>query len=300
MCKVWVLASIFDDRQVLVFVSIIAASIVLAGSVFVLNMVNPVLFAFGLLFFALIVFLFPRFVEFKEYERGVLFRQGRLRGVVGPGWVWMLPVIDSYTLVDLRTQAVVIPSQKVISQDGVVMNVTASINYKIVDPAKYVISAKNISQLLNLSAIASLRETSSQLSYTDIILHAEKLSAALKAAIDAESDTWGIDVTIADIKDVVLPKDLLEAMRLKEEAEQRKDAIETQASIKQIYLKALDETASKLSPQTLSYLYLDAMRKMVLSKSAKVIVPVDFAKVAPESLMRSMLTAGDKDSPRTR
>jgi len=295
MCKVWVLASIFDDRQVLVFVSIIAAAIVLAGSVFVLNLVNPVLFAFGLLFFALIVFLFPRFVEFKEYERGVLFRQGRLRGVVGPGWVWMLPVIDSYTLVDLRTQAVVIPSQKVISQDGVVMNVTASINYKIIDPAKYIISAKNIGQLLNLSAIASLRETSSQLSYTDVILHAEKLAAALKAAIDAESDAWGIDVTLADIKDVVLPKDLLDAMRLKEEAEQRKDAIETQASIKQVYLKALDETASKLSPQTLSYLYMDALRKMVLSKSGKVIVPVDFAKVAPESLMRSMLTAGDKE-----
>jgi len=295
MCGCLDLASIFDDRQVLVFVSIIAASIVLAGSVFVLNLVNPVLFAFGLLFFALIVFLFPRFVEFKEYERGVLFRQGRLRGVVGPGWVWLLPVIDSYTLVDLRTQAVVIPSQKVISQDGVVMNVTASINYKIIDPAKYVISAKNIGQLLNLAAIASLRETSSKLSYTDIVLHAEKLSAALKAAIDAESETWGIDVTLADIKDIVLPKDLLEAMRLKEEAEQRKDAIETQASIKQIYLKALDDTASKLSPQTLSYLYLDAMRKMVLSKSAKVIVPVDFAKVAPESLMRSMLTAGDKE-----
>ncbi|MFA6329480.1 MAG: SPFH domain-containing protein [Candidatus Micrarchaeia archaeon] len=289
------MASIFDDRQVLVFVSIIAAAIVLAGSVFVLNLVNPVLFAFGLLFFALIVFLFPRFVEFKEYERGVLFRQGRLRGVVGPGWVWMLPVIDSYTLVDLRTQAVVIPSQKVISQDGVVMNVTASINYKIIDPAKYIISAKNIGQLLNLSAIASLRETSSQLSYTDVILHAEKLAAALKAAIDAESDAWGIDVTLADIKDVVLPKDLLDAMRLKEEAEQRKDAIETQASIKQVYLKALDETASKLSPQTLSYLYMDALRKMVLSKSGKVIVPVDFAKVAPESLMRSMLTAGDKE-----
>jgi len=295
MCGCLVLASIFDDRQVLVFVSIIAASIVLAGSVFVLNIINPILFVIGLLFFAFAVFMFPRFVEFKEYERGVRFRQGKLRDVVGPGWFWLLPIIDSYTLVDLRTQAVVIPSQKVISQDGVVMNVTASINYKIADPAKYIISAKNISQLLNLSAIASLRETSAQLSYTDIILHAEKLAAALKAAIDAESDTWGIDVSIADIKDVVLPKDLLEAMRLKEEAEQRKDAISTQASIKQIYLKALDETASKLSPQTLSYLYLDAMRKMVLSKSAKVIVPIDFAKVAPESLMRSMLTAGDKE-----
>jgi len=294
MCGCWGLASVFDDRQVLVFVSIIAAAIVLAGSVFVLNLINPVLFAIGLLFFALIVFLFPRYVEFKEYERGVLFRQGRLHGVVGPGWAWIMPLVDSYTLVDLRTQAVVIPSQKVISQDGVVMNVTASINYRIVDPAKYVVSAKNISQLLNLSAIASLRETSSQLSYTDIIMHAEKLASALKLAIDAESDAWGIDVTIADIKDVVLPKDLLEAMRLKEEAEQRKGAIETQASIKQIYLKALDETASKLSPQTLSYLYMDALRRMVLSKSGKVIVPVDFAKVAPESLMRSVLTAGDR------
>ena len=294
MCGCWGLASVFDDRQVLVFVSIIAAAIILAGSVFVLNLINPVLFAIGLLFFALIVFLFPRYVEFKEYERGVMFRQGRLHGVVGPGWVWIMPLVDTYALVDLRTQAVVIPSQKVISQDGVVMNVTASINYKITDPAKYVVSAKNISQLLNLSAIASLRETSSQLSYTDIIMHAEKLASALKLAIDAESDAWGIDVTIADIKDVVLPKDLLEAMRLKEEAEQRKGAIETQASIKQIYLKALDETASKLSPQTLSYLYMDALRRMVLSKSGKVIVPVDFAKVAPESLMRSVLTAGDR------
>jgi regulator of protease activity HflC (stomatin/prohibitin superfamily) len=289
------LASLFEDRQVLVFVSIIAAAIVLAGAVFVLNAINPLLFVIGFLLFALVVFLFPRLVEFKEYERGVLFRQGRLHGVIGPGWVWTMPVIDSYTQVDLRTQAVVIPSQKVISQDGVVMNVTASINYNIVDPAKYVVSARNIGQLLNLSAIASLRETSAQLSYTDIILHAEKLAAALKAAIDAESDNWGINVSIADIKDVVLPKDLLEAMRLKEEAEQRKDAIETQASIKQIYLKALDETASKLSPQTLSYLYTDALRKMVLSKSGKIIIPVEFAKVAPESLMRSMLTAGDRE-----
>ncbi|MFA5246924.1 MAG: SPFH domain-containing protein [Candidatus Micrarchaeia archaeon] len=289
------MASIFDDRQVLVFVSVIAAAIVLAGSVFVLNLINPILFVIGLLVFALLVFLFPRFVEFKEYERGVLFRTGRLHGVIGPGWVWIIPLIDKYTLVDLRTQAVVIPGQKVISQDGVVMNITASINYKVIDPAKYITSARNISQLLNLSAIASLRDTSSKLSYTEVILHTDKLAAALKAAIDAESDTWGIDVTVADIKDVVLPKDLLDAMRLKEEAEQRKDAIETQASIKQIYLKALDDTASKLSPQTLSYLYLDALRKMVLGKSAKVIVPVDFAKVAPESLMRSMLTAGDKE-----
>jgi regulator of protease activity HflC (stomatin/prohibitin superfamily) len=288
------LASLFEDREVLVFVSIIAAAIILAGSVFVLNLVNPVLFALILLFLALIVALFPRYVEFKEYERGVRFRQGRLQGVVGPGWVWMLPVIDSYALVDLRTQAVVISGQKVISQDGVVMNVTASINYRVSDPAKYVVSAKNIGQLLNLSAIASLRETSSKLSYTDIILHAEKLAAALKAAIDAESESWGIEVALADIKDVVLPKDLLDAMRLKEEAEQRKDAIETQASIKQVYLKALDEAASKLSPQTLSYLYTDALRKMALSRTSKVIVPVDFAKVAPESLMRSVLSEKDR------
>ena len=288
------MAPVADDRQVIVFVSVIAAAILIAGSVFVLNLVNPLLFGLALLVVAGLFMVFPRYVEFKEYERGVLFRRGRFQGVVGPGWVWLVPIFDKFTLVDLRTQAVEIPSQKVISQDGVMISVAASINYKVVDPEKYVISAENISQLLNLSGVASLRDTASKLSYTDILLHADKLASALKAAIDSESESWGIDITNADIKDIILPKDLVDAMRLKEEAEKRKDAIATQASIKQVYLHALDETASKLSPQTLSYLYLDALRKMVIGKSSKVIVPVDFAKVAPESLMRSMLSEDDK------
>lgn len=278
------LASVFADRQVFVFVSIVSAILILTASVFVFNVINPVLFGLGLLVLGVAAFAAPRMVEFKEYERGVLFRMGRLRGVIGPGWVWVIPLTDKFERVDLRAQVVDIKPQKVISKDGVALTIDSAVNYRIKDPAKYALSAKNISQMFSLRATSALREASARLDYLDIISGSEKLNAALHAEVGEEAAKWGIEITTAEIEHIELPKDLLEAMRQKEAAIQRKDAVETEASIKQIYLQRLDEAAGKLSPATMNYLYLDSLRRMSLSKSSKIVVPFELFKLLPLGL----------------
>lgn len=278
------MASVFADRQVFVFVSIVSAILILTASVFVFNVINPVLFGLGLLVLGVAAFAAPRMVEFKEYERGVLFRMGRLRGVIGPGWVWVIPLTDKFERVDLRAQVVDIKPQKVISKDGVALTIDSAVNYRIKDPAKYALSAKNISQMFSLRATSALREASARLDYLDIISGSEKLNAALHAEVGEEAAKWGIEITTAEIEHIELPKDLLEAMRQKEAAIQRKDAVETEASIKQIYLQRLDEAAGKLSPATMNYLYLDSLRRMSLSKSSKIVVPFELFKLLPLGL----------------
>ena len=283
---IWPLASIFSDRQVLVFVSIIAAALMLVLSVLILNVINPLLFILLMLLAAGIILAFPRVAEFKEYERGVLFRTGRLKGVIGPGWALVFPLFEKYVVVDLRTQVVNIKPEGVISLDGVGISVDAAVNYKVTDPAKYILSAKNIDQLMSIRVTSALREAVSKRNYLDVVSNTSDLSDSMRAAVDADSAGWGIAISLAEVERVVLPSDLLAAMKLKEEAVQKKEAVETQASIKKIYLERLDEAASKLSPTTMSYLYLDALRKMAFSKSGKIIIPYEFSKLA--SLLKSI------------
>ncbi len=280
------MASVFADRQVLVFVSIIAAALMLVLSVLVLNVINPLLFVLLMLLAAGLVLAFPRVAEFREYERGVLFRTGRLKGVIGPGWALVFPLFEKYVVVDLRTQVVNIKPESVISLDGVAITVDAAVNYKVTDPAKYVLSAKNVDQLMNIRVTSALREAVSKRKYLDVISNTGDLNDAIRASVDADSAGWGIVISLAEVERVVLPSDLLDAMKLKEEAEQKKDAVEVQASIKKVYLERLDEAASKLSPTTMSYLYLDALRKMAFSKSGKIIIPYEFSKLG--SLLKSI------------
>ena len=286
------LASVFEDRQVLVFVSIVSAVIITVVSVFLLNIVNPLLFAVALLALGAAIALFPRLVEFREYERGVLFRMGRIKGAIGPGWVWIFHFIDRYELVDLRVQSVDIKPQKVMSLDGVQITVDASINYRVKDPVRYVSSLKNISQALTLRSVSALRDSSARLAYQEILSGSESLNAHLVADVSANASDWGIEITLAEIESVQLPEALLDAMKQKEEALQKKDAVDAQADIQKIYLERLDEAAKKLSKETLAYLYVDAMRKMVLGKGGKLVIPYDLSNALPASVIRMGLEDG--------
>ena len=277
--SVTILPSNSIDQQVVVFVTIISAVLILSISVFVFNFINPVLAGLVLLVIGIIAFFSPKVVEFKEYERGVLFRTGRLQGVVGPGWVWIYPYLDKYERVDLRLQDYDVAPQKVISKDGVAMTVDASINYKVKDPATYVLASRNITLMLGSRAVSALREAASTIDYLDAITGNEVFDNALMAAVVEISAGLGIEIVTAEVQHIILPAELLEAMREKETAIQKKDAIETEASIKTVYLEKLDAAASKLSPATLNYLYLDSIRRMPLSKGDKIVVPYDLEKL---------------------
>ena len=133
--------------------------------------------------------------------------------------------------------------------------------------------------MLGSRAVSALREAASTIDYLDAITGNEVFDNALMAAVVEISAGLGIEIVTAEVQHIILPAELLEAMREKETAIQKKDAIETEASIKTVYLEKLDAAASKLSPATLNYLYLDSIRRMPLSKGDKIVVPYDLEKL---------------------
>ena len=158
----------------------------------------------------------------REYERGVIFRLGRLIGAKGPGLFLIVPIADKFIKIDLRTVAFDVPHQRVITRDNVSVDVDAAVYYRVYEPTKAVVQVENYLQATNLLAQTTLRDVLGQVELDDLLVKREELSKKVGAILDDYTDPWGIKVMTVAIKDVSMPESMLRAIAKQAEAEREK------------------------------------------------------------------------------
>ena len=268
------------DKQAAVFVLIIAAAVtaVYAG-LFVLHLSLPLL-AILLLILAAVASFTPQIIELKEYERGVLFTLGKFQRVLNPGWTVIIPNFQSVEKVDLRTQVLDIHPQNVITQEQIRLKVDAVVYLRIKDPYKCVVEIKNYNEAVTHIIHSEIRNIIGKMTVEEVIARTEEIGAELFETLKNVETQWGISTQKVEIQSIELPHGLAEAMQKRREATEYKQKLETEAEARQVSIDILDRAASKMSDKTLTYLYLDALKRIADGKANKIIFPLELTRLA--------------------
>ncbi len=177
----------------------------------------------GVVFVALVI-LASSIKVVKEYERGVIFRLGRLVGARGPGLFLIIPIFESMVKIDLRVVVFDVPPQEVITRDNVTTRVNAVVYYRVLDPEKAVTAVQRYDYATSQIALTTIRGVIGQAELDELLSERDKLNKRLQHIIDEATDPWGIKVSAVEIKDVELPKEMQRAMAAQAEAERDKRA----------------------------------------------------------------------------
>jgi len=212
----------------------------------------------------------------NEYERGVIFRLGRLVGARGPGLFFLIPIVDSMIKVDLRTVTMDVPPQEVITKDNVPVKVNAVVYFRIVNPEDAIVQVENYFVATSLFAQTTLRSVLGQSELDDLLVEREKINMQLQKIIDIHTDPWGIKVSAVEVKDVELPEGMKRAMAKQAEAERERRA-------KIINAEGEFQAAEKLSkaaeiieshPSAIQLRFLQTIAEAASEKTSTFIVPV--------------------------
>jgi regulator of protease activity HflC (stomatin/prohibitin superfamily) len=212
----------------------------------------------------------------SEYERGVVFRLGRLIDVKGPGMIFIIPFVDRMVRVDLRTITLDVPAQEIITKDNVTVKVNAVAYFKVLDPNKAVVAVQNFILATSQIAQTSMRSVVGQVSLDDLLSERESLNAKLQKIIDHQTDPWGIKVSIVELKDVQIPESMQRAMAQQAEAERERRAKIINAEGELQASQKLAEAAQVLGKEAgaMQLRYLQTAREMTSGKSSTVIFPL--------------------------
>ncbi|HLJ04462.1 MAG TPA: slipin family protein [Solirubrobacteraceae bacterium] len=230
----------------------------------------------------------------REYERGVVFRLGRLIEVKGPGLILLMPTIDRMVRVSLRTVTLGIPPQEVITRDNIPVRVTAVAYYRVLDASNAIIQVENFHNATLQIAQTTLRSVLGGADLDTLLAERERLNEALQQVIDTHTEPWGIKVTTVEIKDVEIPDRMQHAIARQAEAERERRA-------KVINAEGEFQAAAKLAqaadvigqnPVTLQLRYLQTLREIGADQNSTVVfpMPIDLVKPMLEAAAR---TAGD-------
>jgi regulator of protease activity HflC (stomatin/prohibitin superfamily) len=254
----------------------------------------------GVVAFVVLVLLSASIKIVQEYERGVIFRLGRvLQGAKGPGLFFIIPVIDRMVKVNLQTVTMNVPPQDIITRDNVTVRVDAVIYFHVVDPVKAVVEIQNY--LVGTSQIAqtTLRSILGKAELDELLGKREDLNDQLQAVIDDLTEPWGVKVTLVEIKDVDLPDAMQRAMARQAEAERVRRAKvinaegEFQASTK------LSEAAEVIArhPIALQLRMLQTMTEVSAEKNSTLIFPIPIELLRFFDTVRSAVGPGDEGRP---
>ncbi|RMD95186.1 MAG: slipin family protein, partial [Calditrichaeota bacterium] len=178
----------------------------------------------GVLIFFLVMLLISAIRILREYERGVIFRLGRLAGTKGPGLILLIPLIDRMVRVSLRMVAMDVPPQDVITKDNVSVKVNAVLYFRVLEPAKAVIEVEDYLFATSQLAQTTLRSVLGQAELDELLAEREKINEHLQQIIDSQTDPWGIKVSLVEVKHVDLPQEMQRAMAKQAEAERERRA----------------------------------------------------------------------------
>ena len=185
--------------------------------------------------------------QVQEYERGILFQLGKYKKILNPGWNIVLPIIQSYQKVDIRTKAVDVPEQDAITKDNVTIRINAVIYYKVFDASKAIIAVENFQYAVSQLAQTTMRNVVGTVSLDELLTQRDKLSQEICKIIDEATDPWGIKVENVELKDVKLPEEMQRVMGKVAEAEREKMAVITKSVGEKEAAVNLAEAASVMS-----------------------------------------------------
>ena len=185
---------------------------------------------FILFLIVVIVIIIKSIKQINEYERGILFSFGKYTKVLEPGWTIVLPIIQSYRKVDIRTKAVDVPEQDAITKDNVSIRINAVIYYKVFDAGKAICEVENFYYAVGQLAQTTMRNIVGSVTLDELLSERDKISSEICAIIDKASDPWGIKVENVELKDVALPEEMKRVIAKVAEAEREKMAVITKAA----------------------------------------------------------------------
>ncbi|HMD57580.1 MAG TPA: SPFH domain-containing protein [Solirubrobacteraceae bacterium] len=219
----------------------------------------------------------------REYERGVVFRLGRVTTHRGPGMIFLMPVLDRMVRVSLRTVTLEIPAQEIITRDNVPARVTAVAYYRIVDATKSVVEIENVLAATSQIAQTTLRSVLGKAELDSLLAERERLNEHLQHIIDDQTEPWGVKVTAVEIKDVEIPERMQHAMARQAEAERERRAKIINAEGEFQAAARLNDAAEVISrnPVTIQLRYLQTLIEVSANQSSTIVFPLPIDVLQP-------------------
>jgi regulator of protease activity HflC (stomatin/prohibitin superfamily) len=234
----------------------------------------------------------------REYERGVVFRLGRVTAQRGPGLTFLLPFIDRMVRVSLRTVTLKIPAQEIITRDNVPARVTAVAYYRVIDPTKSVIEIESVVSATSQIAQTTLRSSLGKVELDSLLSERERINEHLQETIDDQTEPWGVKVTTVEIKDVELPDRMHHAIARQAEAERERRAKVINAEGEFQAAARLTDAADVISrnPMALKLRYLQTLIEVSGSSSSTIVfpLPVDILEPLIAGAERAALRNGEQ------
>ncbi|HDI78063.1 MAG TPA: slipin family protein [Desulfobacteraceae bacterium] len=231
----------------------------------------------------IIMFLSSAIRILKEFERGVIFRLGRVIGTKGPGLIILIPIIDKMVKVSLRLVTMDVPSQDVITRDNVSIKVNAVVYFRVMDPTKATIEVENYLFATSQLAQTTLRSVCGQVELDELLSEREKINTQLQSILDQHTDPWGIKVTTVELKHIDLPQEMQRAMARQAEAERERRAKVINAEGEYQAATRLAEAAEIIQkfPQALQLRFLQTLREISSESNSTTIFPLPIDLLTP-------------------
>jgi regulator of protease activity HflC (stomatin/prohibitin superfamily) len=242
--------------------------------------------------FVLAAIFLPQTIRIlREYERGVIFRLGKLLGTKGPGLIFLIPVVDRMVKMDLRVVTIDVARQEVMTRDNVPVTVDAVVYFRVVEPEAAVVKVENFLKATSLISQTTLRSVLGQAELDELLSQREKINITLQEIIDRATDPWGIKVTAVEVKDVVLPEGMKRAMARQAETERERRAKIINAEGEFQAAEKLVQAAAMISAQpiALQLRFLQTMREISSEHNTTTFLPV------PIDLFKPFIKASDKE-----
>ena len=219
----------------------------------------------------------------REYERGVVFRLGKLLRAKGPGLILLIPIVDRMVKVDLRVITINVPQQEMMTRDNVPVTVDAVVYFRVLDPEAAIIKVENFLKATSLIAQTTLRSVIGQAELDELLSQREKINQRLQEIIDRQTEPWGIKVTAVEVKDVMLPDTMKRAMANQAETERERRAKIINAEGEFQAAEKLVQAAAMISgqPIALQLRYLQTMKEISGEHNTTTFLPIPMDLFAP-------------------
>ncbi len=251
--------------------------------------------ASGIVIFIAAVFILSGVKILNEYQRGVIFRLGRLTPHRGPGIIYVIPVVERIVRIDLRTITLDIPPQDVITKDNVTVKVSAVLYFRVIDPSRAVTEVANYLFATMQLAQTTLRSVGGQTELDELLSQRDKVNARIQAIVDAQTEPWGIKVMLVELKNIDLPQDMQRAIAAQAEAERERRAKVIAAEGEFQAAQRLAEAAEIMSksPITLQLRYLQTLAEIATEHNSTTVFPLPIDLLEP---FRKVTSAGGGDA----
>ncbi len=237
----------------------------------------------GAIIVILLIILASAIRVLREYERGVIFRLGRLIGAKGPGLILLIPIVDRMVKVSLRTVVMDVPPQDVITRDNVSVQVNAVVYFRVMDPEKAVVAVENYLFATSQLSQTTLRSIVGQVEMDELLAQRDKINKDLQQIIDKHSDPWGIKVSLVEIKHIDLPIEMKRAMARQAEAERERRAKIINAEGEYQAATKLQQAAEIISrfPIALQLRFLQTLSEVASENNSTTIFPIPIDLFTP-------------------